>query len=84
MNQVTIHLTEQGFHAGRRLCLTDRHDGQRNVHAAYAPLNDPKFRAQVCQSCMKAWAEDAYEQGDQMPDYIRQLRADPLPAATAV
>jgi hypothetical protein len=69
-----IHLTETGYHAGRRLCLTDRNDGARNVHAAYAPLDNPEFRANLCPHCLKVWALEAYEDGDVMPDYIESIR----------
>ena len=69
-----VHLTETGYHAGRRLCLTDRYDGARNMHAAYAPLNNSKFRATVCTDCLKVWANDAYTDGEPMPDYIAALR----------
>jgi hypothetical protein len=70
-----IHLTETGYNAGRRFCLTDRHDGQRNVHAAHAPLHLADFRRDTCQQCLKIWAMEAYEDGDDMPDYIRDIRA---------
>ena len=70
-----IHLTEQGIHAGRRLCLTNRDDGQRNVHAAAAPLHLSDFRKDTCQNCLKIWATEAYDDGDaDMPDYIRAIR----------
>ncbi len=69
-----IHLTEQGYNAGRRLCLTNRSDGQRNVHAAYAPLHLIDFRRDTCQQCLKIWAEEAYDEHDEMPDYIRAIR----------
>lgn len=69
-----IHLTEQGLNAGRRLCLTNRSDGKQNVHAAQAPLHLPDFRMQTCQECLKIWALEAYDEQDDMPDYIRALR----------
>ncbi len=69
-----IHLTEQGYNAGRRLCLTNSSDGQRNVHAAYAPLHLIDFRRDTCQQCLKIWAEEAYDEQDKMPDYIRRIR----------
>lgn len=70
-----IHLTEQGLNAGRRLCLTNRSDGQRNVHAAMAPLHLSDFRQQTCQECLKIWAIEAYDERDDMPDHVRALRA---------
>lgn len=69
-----IHLTETGSNAGRRLCLTDRNDGQRNVHAAYAPLHLPDFRRDTCQECLAIWATEAYDEADEMPDYIQEIR----------
>lgn len=72
----TIHLTETGYNAGRRLCLTDRQDGERNVHAMHSPLHNPEFRAQTCPHCLKVWALEAYDADDDMPDYIRELRGE--------
>lgn len=69
-----IHLTEQGINAGRRLCLTNRSDGQRNVHAAYAPLHLSDFRKDTCQECMKIWALEAYDDDEPLPDYIQAIR----------
>lgn len=56
-----IHLTETGIHSGRRLCMTSRSDGQRNVHAVHAPLHLPDFRLQTCQQCLLIWQESAPE-----------------------
>lgn len=72
--RVVVHLTETGANAGRRLCTADRSDGARNVHAVYAPLQNPTFRDQVCTACLQVWADKAYEDGDAMPDYIAELR----------
>lgn len=69
-----IHLTETGINAGRRLCLSDRNDGQRNVHAMYAPLNDPAFRKQCCPHCLNIWANEAYDDGDEMPEWVTEER----------
>ena len=69
-----IHLTETGINAGRRLCLSDRRDNHRNVHAAYAPLNNPSFREQCCEHCLKVWAQEAYEDGDEMPEWVIEKR----------
>jgi len=52
-----IHLTETGINEGRRLCLTPRNDGARNVNAAHAPLHLPDFRLQTCQECLMIWQE---------------------------
>ncbi len=71
---MAIHLTEQGYHAGRRLCSAPRTDGERNVHAAHAPLDNVMFRSDVCTACLLAYAREAYEEGDDMPDYIKRLR----------
>ena len=58
----------------RSLCTADRSDGARNVHAVYAPLQNPTVRDQVCTACLQVWADEAYEDGDAMPDYIAELR----------
>jgi len=72
---MTIHLTETGFNAGRRLCLTDRSDGLTNVHAAYAPINKPEYRVNCCSACLKVWAAEAYDdRDDDMPTWVKQLR----------
>ena len=68
-----IHLTETGFHAGRRLCLSS--DEGRSVHAAYAPLNNEDFRNKCCQDCLKTYALEAYEEGDEMPDWVLSIRS---------
>ena len=60
-HKMKIHLTETGINAGRRLCLTPRDDGQRNVHAAHAPLHLPDFRMQTCQECLMIWQESEHE-----------------------
>jgi hypothetical protein len=69
-----IHLTETGANAGRRFCTADRADGHRNVHGAYAPLENPTFRVQVCLDCLSVWANEAYELGDAIPNYLAVLR----------
>jgi hypothetical protein len=55
------HLTETGTNEGRRLCLTPRNDGQRNIHATHAPLHLPDFRLQTCQECLMIWQESERE-----------------------
>lgn len=69
-----VHLSETGLNAGRRLCGAARDDGNRSVHAMYAPLHAPEFRANVCAACLAAWATEAYEEGDAMPEYIAEAR----------
>lgn len=68
------HLSETGFHAGRRLCLAPRDGQSDSVHAMHAPLHNPEFRKQVCPECLKVWANEAYDDADEMPDYIREIR----------
>ena len=70
----TVHLTETGFHAGRRFCTSTDVENTRNVHGAYAPLHNEKFRSSVCASCLKIWAREAYTDDDEMPEYIAALR----------
>jgi hypothetical protein len=69
-----VHLSEAGLHAGRRLCGAARDDGNRSVHAIYAPLQRPEFRATVCQACLYVWAVEAYDEGESVPDYIAEVR----------
>jgi hypothetical protein len=70
-----VHLSETGFHAGRRLCLAPKDVSSRSVHAMYAPLHNPAFRETVCPKCLTVWATEAYETGDDMPDFIVEARA---------
>lgn len=70
-----VHLSETGVHAGRRLCLAPKDQSSRSVHAIYAPLHNPAFRETVCQKCLTVWAMEAYELGEDMPDYIAEARA---------
>jgi len=69
-----VHLSETGLHAGRRFCRAARDDGTRSVHAMYAPLQKPEFRATVCEACLTIWALEAYDDGETIPEYIAQLR----------
>lgn len=69
-----VHLSETGLHAGRRLCLAPK-DQSRSVHAMYAPLHNPTFLASVCEKCLHVWALEAYEDGDDVPDYLVEARA---------
>ena len=73
---MSIHLTETGFYAGRRLCPANRADGEPNAHAIYAPLNKADYRAGVSPECLKTWANKAYEPTDAMPEWVQSLRAD--------
>jgi hypothetical protein len=70
----SIHLTETGLHAGRRLCLTERSDGAQNAHAALAPLHLAEFRARCCHACLTVWAREAYDDTDEMPDWVLTMR----------
>ncbi len=80
-----IHLTLTGIHAGRRLCLASREDGEQNAHAAYAPLDLADFRAKCCHHCLNTWAVEAYEQGEEMPQWVQDMRrqTDPRQADEA-
>ncbi len=68
-----VHLSETGFNAGRRLCLSTQ---EKSVHAAYAPLHRQEFRAGCCPECLKVWALEAYEDGDEMPDWVIKIRSE--------
>lgn len=70
-----VHLTFTGFDAGKLLCNIPRNEHEQTlVHAVYAPLDKPEFRANCCQECLKVWAQYAYDEGEDMPDYIKELR----------
>ena len=81
MDAVIVHLSETGYNAGRRLCLAQ--DGKSH-HAVYAPLANPEYRASVCPKCLKIYADYAYEEGDDMPPYIKEIREKPVPPDTSV
>lgn len=70
-----VHLSETGLHAGRRLCLAPKDQSSRSVHAMYAPLHNPTFLATVCETCLHAWALEAYEDGEDIPDHLVEPRA---------
>ena len=70
-----VHLSETGLNAGQRLCLAPRDGTSRSVHAMYAPLDNVDFRETVCAKCLSIWATEAYEAGDEMPEYIADARA---------
>jgi hypothetical protein len=66
-----MHLSETGLYAGRRFCGATNGE---SVHAIYAPFEKPEFRANCCASCMSIWANEAYADDDEMPDYIKEYR----------
>ena len=74
-SKVLVHLSETGVNAGRRLCMAPYDHASRSVHAMYAPLHNPAFRENVCGECLSVWALEAYDDGDQLPDYITAARA---------
>ena len=78
-----VHLSETGLHAGRRLCLAlNDQSNSRSVHAVYAPLHNPTFLASVCERCLHAWALEAYEDGEDIPDHLVEPRTAAKLAAT--
>jgi hypothetical protein len=70
-----VHLSVTGLHAGRRLCLAPTDQSSRSVHAIYAPLSNPTFLATVCEKCLHIWALEAYDDGENIPDYLVEPRA---------
>lgn len=70
-----VHLSETGLHVGRRLCLAPKDQYSRSVHAIYAPLSNPTFLATVCEKCLYVWALEAYDDGDDIPEYLVEPRA---------
>lgn len=77
-----VHLSETGANAGRRLCGAPRADDNRSVHAIYAPLQNPTFLASVCHECLKIWAAEAYDEGDEIPQYLVPFRHAPVATAS--
>lgn len=74
-----IHLTETGYNAGRLFCLKPRDSIASDdilVHGVYAPLNKPEYRSACCTDCLKVWALNAYDDDDDMPDWIREIRRE--------
>ena len=73
-----FHLTETGFNAGRPFCFVDRtaatREGDTFQHGAYAPLHDPIARARCCPECLKVWAMEAYDDTDEMPEWVTEIR----------
>lgn len=69
-----VHLSEIGRHAGRRLCLAPDDTAGRSVHAMYAPLHNPTFLSSVCETCLQVWALEAYDDDDEIPDYLIEVR----------
>ena len=70
-----IHLSETGFHAGRLFCLGTKTDSDTSAHGMYAPLHLADFRAKCCPACLKVWAVEAYDEGDEMPEWVIETRA---------
>lgn len=68
-----IHLTFTGVSAGTLLCGQPR-EGKEVNHAVYAPLEKEEFRKNCCPKCLSIYAFHAYDEGDEMPDYIKEIR----------
>lgn len=69
-----IHLTFVGYAAGKLLCGKQRAPTDNCQHAMLAPVNNPEFRSKVCDSCLREYAGNAYDDGDEMPDWVSELR----------
>lgn len=69
-----IHLSETGYHAGRLFCLGTKSEDDTSVHGMYAPLHLADFRVKCCPDCLKVWAVEAYDEGDEMPDWVVDMR----------
>jgi hypothetical protein len=70
-----IHLSETGYHAGRLFCLGTKSEADVSAHGMYSPLHLANFREKCCQKCLKVWADEAYDEGDEMPDWVVSMRA---------
>lgn len=68
-----VHLSETGLHAGRRLCMSSH---GTSVHASYAPLDKLLYRQTCCTACLKVWATEAYDEGDEMPGWVITIRSN--------
>jgi hypothetical protein len=40
----------------------------------YSPLHLADFRAKCCIDCLKVWANEAYDEGDEMPEWVKEAR----------
>lgn len=69
-----IHLSETGYHAGRLFCLDTKAEDDTSAHGMYSPLHLAEFRGKCCQKCLKVWADEAYDEGDEMPDWVIEMR----------
>ncbi len=83
MTTAIVHLTHIGVSAGVLLCGSPRVADGDYAHASMAPLASEAFRARCCPECLKVWAMDAYEDGDEMPAWVREVRS-PAPVAAPV
>lgn len=66
-----MHLTHTGYYAGHLLCERPRESTGEYAHAVYAPLTNDGFRAHVCPDCLRVYATEAYEPGDDMPAWVQ-------------
>lgn len=79
-----VHLTYTGFDAGKLLCDGPRLPEGEYAHATYAPLHLEEYRAKCCPQCLKVFADYAYNDGDEMPAWVAELRnPEPSPAPVA-
>ena len=69
-----IHLTETGYNAGRLFCLNTMQADDSKAHGSYAPLHLADFRSKCCKDCLKVWADEAYDDGDEMPEWVADMR----------
>ena len=69
-----IHLSETGYHAGRLFCLGTKTEEDTSAHGMFVPLHLADFRAKYCPDCLKAWAMEAYDEGDEMPEWVVEMR----------
>ena len=54
-----IHLTLTGYYAGTPICGVNKQQaksqGDKFVHAIYAPLENSEWIVEVCIDCLEAW-----------------------------
>lgn len=69
-----IHLTHTGYNAGQTFCLVPRETDGQYAHGSHAPLHRAEYRAQCCADCLTVWANYAYDEDDEMPDWVQAAR----------
>lgn len=71
----TVHLTMTGVFAGVSICGV-KAEGDTGVHYAYAPIDNPQFRATVCPHCLREHVGSFTEEElKSAPEWVREMAA---------